>query len=427
MTRDQDIERVLERWFTEGPTQMPDRLFEYVDHIDRLPQRRDARLMTRFVAMNSTLRLAAAAVVILIVGVAGAVFLTRPASVGTGPSPTPSAAPSAVPSVSAAPAVVPAQVQGNWVFKGTRPPPGWGSTLTIGPTELSFNHSSVASASSASLAGADRLALRWLVEGAGCLSDDEGTYTFSLSSDGSTLTFTPATDACADRSAFLAGDWARQACVYTDGWCLGDLQPGTYASGLFNAMSSLSTAYKYGQFRYTVPAGWANTQDASGNYTLARQDGPANAAIYLFRDVVPHAQGDDTCLGKAAPGVKRTPEAFATWLTTLPGLVTTEPVAVTIGGLNGFMIDLSLTSDWTQTCPYSQGRPLVSTFVDSYSGEGYDWNVGGEGSDNHARYVFLTQPAGNSLLIDIEAQDKATWDALVADAMPVVESFQFNP
>ena len=87
MTRDQDIERVLERWFSEGPTQMPDRLFEYVDHIDRLPQRRRARLMTRFVAMNSTVRLAAAAVVILIVGVAGAVFLTRPASVGTEPSP----------------------------------------------------------------------------------------------------------------------------------------------------------------------------------------------------------------------------------------------------------------------------------------------------------------------------------------------------
>ena len=93
MTRDQDIERVLERWFTEGPTQMPDRLFEFVDHIDRLPQRRRARL-TRFVAMNSTYRLAAAAVAILFVGVAGAVFLTRPAGVGTEPSPTPSAAPS---------------------------------------------------------------------------------------------------------------------------------------------------------------------------------------------------------------------------------------------------------------------------------------------------------------------------------------------
>ena len=62
MTRDQDIERVLERWFTEGPTQMPDRLFEFVDHIDRLPQRHRARLQTRFVAMNSTLRIAAAAV-----------------------------------------------------------------------------------------------------------------------------------------------------------------------------------------------------------------------------------------------------------------------------------------------------------------------------------------------------------------------------
>ena len=28
MTPDHDIERVLERWFTEGPTQMPDRLLE---------------------------------------------------------------------------------------------------------------------------------------------------------------------------------------------------------------------------------------------------------------------------------------------------------------------------------------------------------------------------------------------------------------
>lgn len=112
MTRDQDIERVLERWFTEGPTQMPDRLFEYVDHIDRLPQRRRARLMTRFVAMNSTFRLATAAVVILIAGVAGAAFLTRPGVVGTGSSPTLSAAPSV--SAQPSPPAVVIPLEGTW-------------------------------------------------------------------------------------------------------------------------------------------------------------------------------------------------------------------------------------------------------------------------------------------------------------------------
>ena len=88
------------------------------------------------------------------------------------------------------------------------------------------------------------------------------------------------------------------------------------------------------------------------------------------------------------------------------------------------MVDLSVDPAWTHTCPYSDGKPMVSTFVDSVPGPGYDYNVV---YPANARYIFLTQPDGNSLLIDIEAPDKATWDALVADAMPIVESFQFNP
>ena len=40
MTRDQDIERVLDQWFTEGPTQMPSRfLDDTLDRIDRAPRR----------------------------------------------------------------------------------------------------------------------------------------------------------------------------------------------------------------------------------------------------------------------------------------------------------------------------------------------------------------------------------------------------
>lgn len=419
MTRDQDIERVLERWFTEGPTQMPDRLFEFVDHIDRLPQRRRARLMTRFVAMHSTIRLAAAAVVIMIVGVTGAIFLTRPASVGTVPSPTPSAVPSAS---AAPPAYVPAQVISKWLAIGTRTSPGL-ATLTIGADRLSVQDTNGPVVSTASVAGKDRLALKLSRDNWGCKLGDEGTYTFSVSPDGNTLTLTPADDACSTRSDILAGDWARNACQDVAGGCLKALQPGTYTSGFFNAMSSSSSAYTYGQFSYTVPAGWANTEDWPGNYVLNKPSDPPNTGIYLFRDVVPHSQ-DESCPETAAPGVERSPKAFADWLSTLPGLVTTEPVAVRIGGLDGVMIDLSVAPDWTHTCPYSEGKPLVSTFVDSNPGTGYDWNIG---AGNVSRYIFLRQPDGRSLLIEIGAPDKATWDALVAQAMPIVDTFHFKP
>jgi hypothetical protein len=47
------------------------------------------------------------------------------------------------------------------------------------------------------------------------------------------------------------------------------------------------------------------------------------------------------------------------------------------------------------------------------------------GLDGSMRLFLLDLGGGRTLLIDIEATDKATWSALVADAMPIVESFQF--
>ena len=40
MMRDEDIGRVLDEWFVEGPTQMPGRFFNATfDRIDRVPDR----------------------------------------------------------------------------------------------------------------------------------------------------------------------------------------------------------------------------------------------------------------------------------------------------------------------------------------------------------------------------------------------------
>jgi hypothetical protein len=107
MTRDREIERVLERWFSEGPTRMPDHVFTTViDRIDRVPQRRFARLMTRLTSMTSPIRITAlAAATAVVVGVlvgTGLVGMPR-GNVGNPPTSSPSAPPSPSPSVLAQP------------------------------------------------------------------------------------------------------------------------------------------------------------------------------------------------------------------------------------------------------------------------------------------------------------------------------------
>jgi hypothetical protein len=102
MTRDREIERVLEHWLSEGPARMPDHVFTTViDRIDRVPQRRLARLMTRFASMSIQLRIASlAAGAVVVVGVLAGVGLLRTSgsNVGNPPTSRPSAQPSLSPS-----------------------------------------------------------------------------------------------------------------------------------------------------------------------------------------------------------------------------------------------------------------------------------------------------------------------------------------
>lgn len=92
MTRERDIERVLDAWFEPGPTEMPDRLFDDVlARVDRLPQRR-IPLTLRFPPMNSRIRWLTLAAAALVVALAGLALINRPNNGDVGASPTPSSA-----------------------------------------------------------------------------------------------------------------------------------------------------------------------------------------------------------------------------------------------------------------------------------------------------------------------------------------------
>lgn len=436
MTRDRDIERVLDRFYAEGPSEMPDRVFLGVfDQIERVPQRRLALQMTRFATMNRNLRFAlAAAIVVAVVGI-GAFAMSKLPDAAAPPTPSPSIAVNPSATASSAQSV-PTQLQGRWVgaprLVPELPEPPYRNALVLSDAQLGFAFVGGANqkllASIAALTAPDQLRLRGATTDAGCKPGDEGTYSFKLDASGTALTLTPISDACGPRAVALAGDWARVGCTDDQGWCLGDLASGSHQSNVFTPLVlPADWQYDYGRFSYTVPDGWANIEDFPTHYRLAKQGAPDSTAIFLWADVVPHSQ-DASCSRTAEPGVGRTASAITDWLTTLPGLVATTPTPVTVGGLSGFWLDLSVAADWTQTCPYSEGKPLVMTFVDSDvdsnpGPEGFDWNVLAGG---YARYFLLDLGDGRTLLIEIGASDKASWDAFVADAMPVIETFVFR-
>jgi hypothetical protein len=104
MTQQRDIERLLDQWFSDGPTQAPDRVLVAVtDRIERQSQRPAWRLNRRPIAMNISARIAAAAAAVVAIAIIGYTLLPSSSGVG-GPSetitptasPTPSVPPTAL-------------------------------------------------------------------------------------------------------------------------------------------------------------------------------------------------------------------------------------------------------------------------------------------------------------------------------------------
>jgi hypothetical protein len=190
--------------------------------------------------------------------------------------------------------------------------------------------------------------------------------------------------------------------------CIGPLSPGPHTS------ISLRPG-----LRYTVPAGWRNDADRPTSFEL-RPDGFRNGGLFLFRDVTVASQ-DEACTRVPEPDVGRTADEFVAWLVAREGLVVTRPVPVSVGGLSGQMVDVSLAQDWTFSCPFAQGIPSIPLFTSLDPGGVY-WAIAG--SERMRLYVLRVDDG--ILLIDIDAFIGADFPELLAQAAPVVQSFEFR-
>jgi hypothetical protein len=367
--------------------------------------------------MLPNLRFATAAAVIVAVAAAGfgAAVLTRhgavggPTAAGSGPLPT--------------------RFQAIWRPVGPRPHPtpsggviALGLEIAIDETTITIPELHGAVANSWSLIEGDRLDVRILdipvvarpVDGGTvptkiwpCQVGDAGTYTFVLSADDRQLTLNPLDDACATRAAILAGEWVRTG--------IGDLAQGPNVAPLFRPFGGGTS----GRFSFSVPAGWSETTEYETSLALAG-DAANGTTIAVLSSVVPNPQGAPC----AEPGVipsTPTPRDLAQWLILSPDLRVATPVPVTIGGLAGVMVDVSVRDERTNHCDGSG----FHTFGEAVQAEGQNvaLTVAGE---KWARYYLLDAGDGQTLLIDVEAPDWAKWKRALADTMPIIDTFEFG-
>ena len=313
MNQHRDTESLLDAWMRDGPTVAPDRVLDVVvDRIERQGQRPAWRLDWRRFTMNPTIKLAAAALAVVIVAVIGYNLLPAGSTGVGGPAPSPNPTPTA--SSTAAPSTAPA-----------------------------------------------------------------GSFDVNL------------------------------PCGNVASTCRGLLAAGTYTSRAFDP-----------PLTYTVPVGWYNKFDDTYGYGLRKAVG--NDSVEVLRDLV--VARADCIEAETEPGVGTAASAMVQALAARPGLDTTEPAPITIGGLSGFTIDIKMSPDWTTPCPFSEGRPVVPTVTDPRAtpGTGLHWTAEAVTDDSFARYVILDLPGGGTVLIAPAGQP-----AFVTEAMPVIESFEFAP
>ena len=110
-----------------------------------------------------------------------------------------------------------------------------------------------------------------------------------------------------------------------------------------------------------------------------------------------------------------------------PGVVSTVPTAVTIGGYEGQLLDLRLAASWTRGCVAPEG-PVVGVSVLRQAGSEPGPGVG-LGPDHPVRLILLDLTQGRTMAIvifEVEPSEPSVFQAHAAEVMPVVESFEFR-
>lgn len=130
----------------------------------------------------------------------------------------------------------------------------------------------------------------------------------------------------------------------------------------------------------------------------------------------------ENCAERAEPGIGAPAQDLATWLTGRRGLVTTEPQPVTIGGLDGFLVDVTLAKRWTTTCPFSEGKPVVPLIIGSGVSQLYHVIYPGM----TVRLYLLATEDGIVVIEVAQVPGQGTFTEYLGEVVPILQSIAFG-
>jgi hypothetical protein len=291
-----------------------------------------------------------------------------------------------------------------------------------------------ASTSSIASTGPAALEVTATSETKDCAPGDAGAYRWTLEGSDTVLTLTPiSADACAARQTALAGQWVRDN--FPPQPVLGDALPaGTHTTSTFDPLGDAGSPT---HLEFTVPEGWRLMGDEVGSFNVQRlPDDPAGdtwaepligafTSPRLEADFAPGAACGPT---GDAPGVEGGLDELVAAIVSRPGVVSTPPADVTIAGHQGRMLDLRLAPTWTGGCSDVSG-PIVGMPI-LHQGGSLRGPVVGLGPDQPMRLFLLDLGRGRTLAIaiaNLTDNESSSFEQHLAEAMPIVESFQFVP
>lgn len=442
------IERHLPEALTDlASPRTPDYYIDILGQTARVRQRPAWLRPGRWIGMNGFLGRPqlVAVIVVLVAIVGGGMFLMQrnQATVGT-PSASPTASPvSSAPSGNRPPGLAAALSSSDWL--GDHRPvvgPGAGAALRFGPTSVSVTQANVMSAAvltSSAYGGGDPSQLI-LETGAGdkaCQTGDRGTYRWAVSARDLTLTLDVVQDACAARSAAIAGTWWRMGCKLAGATCLGDLDAGTYKSEFIAPRLDPGAPWTadVGGVTYTVPVGWANSADSPNDFHLTPSEdfametagGPQSGLHEIWIGVAPHANKVTPDCGPSVDGaVDGTVDGLLAWIAKQPALTSTTPEAIEIDGHLGKWIDIRLAHTWTTTCTSFYGDQPERAFLTYPPGTSDDtWTATLAGPEQD-RLILVDLGAGKTIAIVVDSYFPSGFDSLAFNAMPIIQSLKFQ-
>jgi hypothetical protein len=193
--------------------------------------------------------------------------------------------------------------------------------------------------------------------------------------------------------------------------CLGDIAAGTYHTQTFQP-----------GLRYSVPEGWGNLEDLPGNFlllppgaTLAGVNPGTSDYIGAYTSVVAPGR----CTGQPSEDVPLTFDGLVGWITSNPRVNVTGVHDVSVGGLDGVVMDVSLRAAKGDGCP-------DGVYADVYVGTGPSSLVHGVIKDYRLR-VYLLREHSRTLAIEVaDAPGGSKYKRWFDAAGTVVHSFRFT-